>query len=103
MTPRAANLTAKIDRVEDGAIRIHLRGGHGNPIVETWRIFKAGPLTGFHAERYGRAGDLVAQNHGFQGAADALSWLTNEAWAAHAPESITVYPARVARVLKGGL
>ena len=92
------NLVARVDSTEDGILRMRLRGGKGNPIVETWHIFYAG-ATGIHAEAYDRNGDLVAARSTFATASAALSWLADGAWETHRPDTIQVPPARVTRLL----
>lgn len=93
------NLTAKIDTVEDGVARLRLRGGPGNPIIETWHIFDAG-FTGFHAERYDDAGDLIVAAEAFSTPGEALHWLSDRAYETHQPDSLTTAPAKLTRVMK---
>lgn len=97
--PLKVNATAKIESVEAGSVRMHLRGGRGNPVLETWCLSQSGP-NDFHAARWGRNGDLIAYMSGFDNEIDALEWLSNAAWGTHKPDSLTTYPARVCRALR---
>lgn len=97
------NLTARIDTVEvssDGlrVVWLPVRGGRGNPVVETWTVATTDGK-GLQAERRDRQGELIEDMDGFRSTTEVLRWLTEQAWHAHNPDSITVYPVRVARAL----
>jgi hypothetical protein len=92
------NLRATVDKVEDGALQMKLRGGKGNPVVEVWRIFNT--WSGIHADRYDAEGRRLSCRDGFESPTKALHSLTDLAWDRHQPDTLTVPPAKVARLLK---
>lgn len=95
------NLMARVNAVEGGVVHLRLRGGRGNRIVETWRIFHTiDSESRIRAERYDPAGGLLAGAEHFYSATAALGWLSESAWLGNDPDTLGTYPAEIVRALK---